>query len=346
MEENKKEINIIDNSYPINMEFLLDLTNDSYSNYILDNSFIVFTSIDNILCLVYYNEENNIIIYDINNEQKVAKIKYPSNYNLTSFKHITDNKDKRDLIMSVSSDDNNIMIWDLNSLKCILNIIKVNKGGIMYSACFLNDKDNYYILSSNSSSNPFYITFDPIKVFDLSGKFIKEIKNSNDKTYFIDTYYDNNLSKNFIITCNFNYLKSYDYEKNELYKKYYEKDDGAHYTFSIYNNENGINLIESSNSGIVRIWNFHTGNLLNKISIENKRIFGICIWNKEYLFAGCDNNSIKLIRINTGIVVKSLDGHDNMLLTIKKVNHPKFGECLISKGFKNDQIKMWTLKNK
>ena len=341
-----KNINNTDISYPLYLDYLLDITNDSYANYILDNSYIIFTSVDNIICLVYYSEDRNIIFYDLTNQQKISELKYHHMHNLTNFQHITDKRNKKDLLMSVSSDDNNIIIWDLCSLKCILNIVKVNNSGVLFSACFLNEQDNIFILTSNCSSNPFQLNFEPIKLFDLNGKRIKEIQNSNDKTFYIDTFYDNNLSKNFIITCNMNYLKSYDYEKNKIYKKYYDRDDGAHCTFIIYKNENDINLMESSNSGIVRIWNFHTAELLKKISIQNERIFGICRWNKEYLFTGCFDGKIRLIQIDTGIVVKTFEGHKSIVLTIKKLNHPKFGECLISKGFKNDEIKIWGLKPK
>ena len=329
---------------PNDINYLFDLTNDSYSNYILDNSFIIFLSVENILCLIYLTQENSIVIYDLENQQKVGEIKYHHNHYITSFNHMLDKKNKKDLIMSISGEDNNIIIWDLNDLKLILNIININKGGVLHSACFLNDNDKYYILTSNCSQSPFHIHFEPIKVFDFNGQKVKEINESNEKTYYIDTYFDNKLLKNFIITCNFNYLKSYDYEKNELFHKYYDKDDGAHFTFSIYNIENNIDIIETSNMGIVRIWNFHTAELLNKISINFKRLFSVCLWNKEYLFAGSDDHTIKLIELKNGKVIKNIEGHNNIVLTIKKIKHPKLGECLISKGFKEDQIKIWGKK--
>ena len=140
-----------------------------------------------------------------------------------------------------------------------------------------------------------------------------------------------------------------DYEKNELYKKYYDKDDGEHYTFIFYNNDKDVNLIESSISGIVSIWNFHSGQLTNKIKLANEiilKILSVCLWDNNYLFAGCNNGCIKLIDIKNGNVVKNLEGDNNIVLTIKKISHPKCGECIISKGFKEDQIKLWILKNK
>ena len=48
-------------------------------------------------------------------------------------------------------------------------------------------------------------------------KKINEICNSNIKTFFIDTYYDNILSKYYIITGNDNFSQSYDYDKNKIF---------------------------------------------------------------------------------------------------------------------------------
>ena len=339
----KKENELIKN--PKDIKLLYDLTEDSYSNYILDGSFIIFNSIDNILYLIYLTNHNQIINFNFNDKQKISELKHYHKHYITGFKHFFDKKNKRDLIMSISSEDNNIIIWDIKNLNCILNIVNINKGGVLHSACFLSDKDNYYIVTSNCSQSPFYINFDPIKIFESNGKLFKEINESNEKTYYIDTYYDNTLSKKYIVTCNFNYVKSYDYEKNELYHKYYDKDEGAHFTFNIYNDENNIKLIESSNMGDIRIWNFHSAELLNKIIVNNKRLFSICLWNNDYLFVGCDDGTIKLIEIKNRNIITSLEGHKNIVLTIKKINHSNYGECLVSKGFKEDQIKIWSFKN-
>ena len=100
-------------------------------------------------------------------------------------------------------------------------------------------------------------------------------------------------------------------------------------------------MIESSCDGNIRIWNFHSGYLLNKINIINGWLYGICLWNNEYLFVGCEDKTIKLIDINNKKIIKILEGHKDHVLTVKLINHPKYGECLISQGAGNDQIKLW-----
>ena len=91
----------------------------------------------------------------------------------------------------------------------------------MLSSCFLNINNNIYINTSNSNKDK----SESIKIFDFNGQKTNEIKDSNEITFFIDTYYDNILSKYYIITGNSNYSKSYEYNENNLYHKYNDKSE-------------------------------------------------------------------------------------------------------------------------
>ena len=67
-----------------------------------------------------------------------------------------------------------------------------NKYGYkLKSACFLTDKNQNYVFVSDCSSYMYNSQSGPIKIFDLNGNLIKEIKDSTDhNTLFIDTYFD------------------------------------------------------------------------------------------------------------------------------------------------------------
>ena len=343
--ENKEE-NQIYNSFSINnlspkdIQYKNDLAKDSFSQYDYDNVFTVFKSLNNILYLIYTNINKSIIFYDIVDNKSIKEIKNAHYKYITNFKYYLDKINKRDLILSISADDNNIKLWNLN-YECLVNIRNINKMGYLISASFLNYNNNIYIVTSNCN----WITKpDSIKIFDLKGKKIKEINNYIDNILFIDVYYDIELSKNYILTGNRGYVQSYDYDKNIIYHKYNDNDNQSHSSLVINDNEQIIKLIESCYDGNIRIWNFHSGDLLNKIKISNW-IYGLCLWNNRYLFIGCIDKTIKLIEIKKGIIVKSLEGHQNRVLTIKKINCPKYGDCLISKGWKDDQIKLWIINN-
>ena len=118
----------------------------------------------------------------------------------------------------------------------------------------------------------------------MNGDKIKELQNSNDSTLFIDTYYDSILCKYYLITCNHGFIKSYDYDKSNIYYKYSDNNNHCIYFNAIVNNNNGVTeLIASSSDGIIRIFNFHSSSLLNKIIVNNQRLIGLYLWNDNYL---------------------------------------------------------------
>ena len=57
--------------------------------------------------------------------------------------------------------------------------------------------------------NLYYHT-DNIKVFGIKGNKIREINDSNEDIFYIYTYYDKQLSKKYIITGSYSFIKSFD----------------------------------------------------------------------------------------------------------------------------------------
>ena len=337
---NQSPENIEFNSDPKDIKFLNDITTDSYTEQYLDNSFILFKSINNILYLIYRNKDNSIIFYNLINNKLINEIKKPHNASITNFRHYLDNMYKRDLVISISALDNNIKLWNVQNCENLLNIEKINKYASLYSACFLSENNELFIVSSNCN----YLNSELIKVFDLKGNLIKKIDNSEDKVYYIDSYYDNKLSKNYIITGNDGYVKSYDLNQNKIYQNYNDYDKSEHCSIIIHQKEEIVKLIESSWDGNVRIWNFHSGELLNKIKVSKNCLNCICLWNNEYLFIGCSDNTIKLIELFNGLVLRNIEIGKDSIITIKKIYHPFYGECLISQGCGNGQIKLYKIK--
>ena len=347
----KKYNNNLNNECNINkIKFIKELTKDSFSNYYVDNTFTVFKSINEILYLIYANNKNSIISYDLVNSKKILEIKNAHGDYITYFRYCNDLINKRDLIISTSS--NNIKLWNVENFNCLLNIIQIYKYGNV-TACFLKHNNKINIIAGN-----FNIHYYPelIRVYDLNGNTIKKLEDSNDSILFIDSYYDNKSLNTYIIAGNSkNYCKSYDYNTNKMYKKYIDincnetsknrGDDISCESLIISNEEDLIKLISSCIDGYIRIWNFHSGELLNKIIVIKRfdALRGICLWNNNYLFVGCHDKKIKLIDLKKGVIIKNLKENKNFVLAIKKIVHPLYGECLISQGVKDDQIKMWNL---
>ena len=267
IDELKKEINKLKNEIdslkyyhkkhksPIEIESLSELTKNSYSDDVSDNTFTVFETIQKDVFLIFSNKKKSIVCYDLKEQNIVIEIKECHNEYITNFRHLSDYKNKRDLIISISYTDKNIKLWDTIKWECILNLSNIYPNGYLYSACLLNDNDNIYILTTNSN---LYGDSEAIKVYDIYGNKIKEIADSSESTSFIDTYYDKKLSNIFIITGNSNYVKSYDYIKNEEFLKYSDNYNNNHLSIIICELEELTKLVESCYDGNIRIWNFYT----------------------------------------------------------------------------------------
>ena len=91
---------------------------------------------------------------------------------------------------------------------------------------------------------------------------------------------------------------------------------------------------------VILEYGISTGILLNKIYVNKIKLCGICLWDENFLFCGCSDNTIKLINLNELKVVGELKGHKNEIETVKKFNLPKFGEILLSQSARDLSIKM------
>jgi len=329
--------NTLNNS--INLELFNTIAHDSLIDQFLDNTFITFKSKDKILYLVYSSYNQSIISYNLNSFSIISHIKNAHNKPIINFRYHYYQEENMDLIMSISF-DNNIKIWNIIQWKCIINLKNINDSGGILSGCFLHDKNDLYIISSCIYNS------EQIKIYNLKGTKLKNIDESNENTYFIDTYYDKRQLKLYIIGGHFNCIKSYDYSNNKLYKKYYESYSNEHCSAIIFQNNDNILLIDSccGKDKNIRIWNFHSAILIEKIFI-NTIPMGLCLLNEQYLFVGCMDKSIKLIDITEKLEIKYFLGHKTWICTIKIFGHQRLGKCLISQGRRNDNIIIWSIKD-
>ena len=98
--------------------------------------------------------------------------------------------------MTISCLEFNIKLWKINDLECLINIEEIYEEGCLSSACFLNENNAIYIITSNYNLD---YNSEPIKVYDINGNKIGEINDSKrDGIFCIESYYDNKLNKNYI----------------------------------------------------------------------------------------------------------------------------------------------------
>ena len=317
---------------------LKNLAKGNFSELGLEIKCLIFKSIDGLNLIIYSDENKSLVCYDINNSQKVNEVHNAHEKEITYLNHYSEKKNRINLMLSLSGIDSNLKVWNVSNFECLYNFTKIYSQGWINCACFLNDNNQIYVLSTNStgySKKP-----NPIKVFDLKGKNIMDINNSNNNTYFIDVYYDNKSSTKYIITGNIGLSMSYNYNKNTVYHTYDNKDIRFH-TNSLIKEGDTVELIESSQDGKIRIWNFHTADLLKTIDVRYND-FIICLWDNDYLLACC-NDKIEIINLNRDQNIIESKLGDKTLIRIGKIEHSQYGQCLVLQT--KNEFMLWESKN-
>ena len=256
-------IDIEDSFFKTNITFIQkSLINDAYSikNFHYNKTFELFKSINDIIYIVYTNKINSIILYNIINNKKIYEIKNPHKNPIICFRYHLDNIKKRDLILSISFYQ--IKLWNINNTECLFNITK-NNDDFYYSAGFLNDNKNIYLIISNYNGNNFYNKQIPesFKVYDVNGYKIQRFEKFKENAKIIEHFYDDKSFKNFIIISNNLSIKSYDFDEDKMCNTFEKSNNIMDIIISKKDNKNILIGIKIFNNEI-NIWDIYSGKLL------------------------------------------------------------------------------------
>lgn len=339
-------------------------------------NFILFESIYKKIFLINVYSTSlssyHISIYNYLTYEKITEIKNAFE-DIIKIKHFLDTINRRDLILAFTTKkrwgNGELKIWDFKTCKCLFKFSDYFKE---------NNFDKYEIYPIDASlinvANKNYIIicfclihkenkteYDYIYLFDFSGNKIR-IDAGNSHIKSIDKYYDAILKKNFLI-IDYGLIASYDFNPSKVYKIY---ENSAGYNYKITVNLEGKILLIGINywNKKVRIWNFHTNELLTEYNNLFEKVKGIPIsgnaffWNKYYLIITIDierhgrggkrnrdyNKHIKMINLKTENFVKNsiteFVDKDDKEIVFNKINYPKFGECLITE-INYNKIILW-----
>ena len=330
-------------SNPTKLSFLENLPikiNESGQN---NNALCLFKSLDNILVLSYFSfgvYKPSILSYNIIDKKIMHKIT-GFDGQISHLSHFSDKANKRDLLLQIVCGiefniKNNIYIWNFSNLECILCLESIYQDGYIYSASLLKENNQLYLIASNNKGKELSL---PLKVFDIKGNKVKEIKSLKRDINYIDVYFDNKLKKYFIVLID-GTLSSYDYKTFKLYKKYHDK-KFALYGDNIFIKQEKkiVKIMECDFNGYINIFNFHTGDLLFNARAGG---YGFCCWNDNYLLATETYNRFILIDISSPRNKKYFEGHKETVYKIVKLIHPNYGECLIT--ISQYETKLWIIK--
>lgn len=311
-------------------KFLFDLKLYSYITSTekgTGGNFCIFNSIENILYLIYVTENKSIIFYNLLKNNKINEIKKAHKFDITTMLHYLDKKNKSDLILTLASRGLELKLWKLKNLECLLSFYPVYPKGWLQSACFFSDNSKIFIGLCIESGNC------PVKILDIETKQFSDLKDSERyNAQCIDKYYENDLI--YIIVAFFNNIRSYNYKNNHKeYKLYKDNKDNFLSNDILINKINlkEIVLISADFNGYLRIFNFHSSELLKKIQVYNNlSLDSISLLNEQYLYI-LSFNGIELIDYKNGkIMENNLPNNKDKTERIKIIKLPNFETCLIA----------------
>jgi len=321
---------------PAKLTFKMDICTTSHKANSIDSVFTAFKSIKGNSYVVWGTPSHTIEVYDLKLE--IVKTIPAAHLNtIFSCRHYLDKKNKTDYVIT-SSYDRSVKVWNVSdNWNCVVTITNAHTGYYIYSVCILcNEIDNKnYIISA--APNEFS------KIWEFSGKHVKDFGINTESTYFINSWFDSKNKKYYIINGNSTDVKAYEFKTGAFYKSFKGTPQTWHMSALINEVNNIPQLIESDGNGNVRVWDFHQGTLLKTISTSGINLRGICLWNDNYVISSGSDYTVKIFDLKNGKSIKSLSGHTSTACAVEKIFHPIHGESLITHAL-DGKLKLWILK--
>jgi WD40 repeat protein len=327
------------NSDPTNLILKNDICETAHKSNSIDSVFTSFKSLKSEYFVVWGTPSYNVEVYDLKLEKIVKTISAAHTSTIFSCRHYLDKKSKSDLVVT-SSYDRSVKVWSAKDWTCTVNIQNAHTGYYIYSVCILSDEIENKNFIISAAPNEY------TKIWDFTGKYLREFGVSNESTYFISSWYDSKNKKYYMINANSVDVKVYEFKSGLLFKSFKGTPQTWHMSAIINETSSITQLIESDGNGNVRIWDFYLGTMIKLIApgtSSGVNLRGICLWNDNYLFAAGSDYNVRLYDIKNGTFLKSFTSHTSTVCALDKIVHPKYGDCLISHGL-DGKLKLWTLK--
>ena len=340
-----KKINykFIQNPLQLKYKDTLIKTNDIWGANDLFEIFISYR--DNKEYIVSPNNHNyNLDILSLLDNSLIISLK-GHNKNITTIRYFINNKDNNEYFISADK-FKIVIIWDIANnynIKYKINTNYIYKGDIYI--CLLvfldNIKDEYIITSTRSVSED---NNSATKIYSfINGEYINYIKDSSiNPINYLLSWFNKNNNKYYIIQLSKGKILINNFLKDELYCELKQEPEGHHYGALILNKNNKDYLLASSDKGNINVLDLSNKKIFKIINVNSILIY-IIEWNKYIIAGDYTNKSFKIIDIENNEVIANIGGkHSRPVTCIKKVNHPIYGESLLTASW-DKTIKLWSI---
>jgi len=298
-----------------------------------------------ILIMVYFDIDrpgdriHDILFISLNDNKVIKKLEEHKDRVLI-VRYFQEPNSKKNYL--ISADRRQIvMVWDLDDF-CKIFETEMNYISFIYGALLISYLNNIYAIVSTLGEGS-------TKIFNLKDK-SKVIKINNTKNlpiYYLTYWYNKKSNQLIIIQCGKMLILMTEFPNNKVYDTL---NTGEKYPYNlgglVFKNEERDFLAISSSFGLITIYDLEQKKIMLKILFGKAFLYNIIKWNDNYLFA---LDSLNKQIINFNIKDNDFKQEDEIQLPelyidrfIKKVNHPIYGESLLTIG--NDwKIKLFVL---
>ena len=203
---------------------------------------------------------------------------------------------------------------------------------------YTENKGNFLIISSNENQKEDYT-----KIYDFNTEeFIADLEATNYIEIFCLLIWKNN-DKNYLIESSIGNILIHNLETKELIKILSTNKKSIQNSMCLINDPDSKKLdllCVTTVHGLINFWDLGSFTLKFSVKYKSSYFYDIINWNDNYIIVGEKNNSSIIIidvlqrRVITVIKNKNM----SFVITLKKFNHPLYGQSLLINDLKNNII--------
>ena len=320
----------------------------------LNESFDVFNSIKdkNDYLIISNKDNNNIEIINLYTKELVKSIEGNSTkfillkyyLDLGKKKEYLICLDLKSLIKVISITDNYNIISKIEFPREFKNNWKLLNCTVLFKVQIGSQKMDIIIVSNRQR----YMEEQGTKIYNLhTGQFLKDVSNTNKyKVRYIIPWFNEENEQYYLIMLCEDLLVVVSLLQNEIYAKLNEERYKSYSSGFVHKEDDVDYLYVCNNWSEICIWNLISKELVKNIKVsvkcDNIRLYGLLLWNENYLVVIDDTrNAIKIIDLKQDKVISSTNyRHNESVRCVKRIKHKIYGECLLTGG-DDYSIKLW-----
>jgi WD40 repeat protein len=284
---------------------------------------------------------HHISLVDLETNEVVKKLEGHGDRVLTA-RYFQEPKEKKDYLISADR-KHHVIVWDLEDGKKIFER-DLKYDSFIYSVLLMFEESDIYAVVSTLGSGETFV----FKVgSNDEGIALHDTKDLN--IYFLAYWWDEKNKAHNIIQCGKNKILITQWNKNLDSSYHIATDDKHPYNLGgmVFKNKDKDLLITSATYGLIKIIDLQEKKEIKSIQLEDVFLYSFVRWNDQYILVNDTlQRRILVLDMTEDYAIKSkvLCPEFYFDRFIKKVDHPKYGESILSVGI-DWKIKLFVNRN-